>query len=130
MIDDSDGCVTLLGTAHHVARKPHKCSECYRMIEPGERYLRERHVFEREASTHRTCSHCQIVRQWLDAECGGWLYGSVGEDISEHARYGIGPARMSLGMQHRWRYSRSGRLMPVPRLPMTTHERMQHAQAW
>lgn len=124
MIDDADGRSTVLGESHPIARKQHKCFECARTIEPGETYLAESLLFEGEFSAHKTCSHCEVARAWLAAECGGWLYGGVEEDIREHATsgyYGMDLARIAVGMDWGWR-RKNGALLPIPAMPKATHE--------
>jgi hypothetical protein len=129
MIDDADGSVTMLGEAFHVARKQHRCVECRRTIEPGERYLCERFVWESALHFHKTCAHCQVARQWLKGECGGYVYGSVEGDLREHVtdapgEYAFGVYRLAVGMQTKWqrKYGSPG-LRPLPTMPATTHER-------
>jgi hypothetical protein len=118
MVDDVDR-VLVLGAVIYVAKKEHKCGECTRVIRSGEKYLRERFVFDGEPSTHRTCSHCQVVRHWLSGECGGWVYGAIEEDIREHAEggYGLPVIKLAVGMRRNWT-TRKGALMTVPTLPV------------
>jgi hypothetical protein len=125
MIDDAEGPVTMLSTAAPRARKQHKCAECARRIEPGESYSVERFLFDGSLTTHKTCSHCLVARGWLYDECGGFMYGSVEEDIREHATgggYPVGVLRLAVGMWWKWK-APSGRMLPVPKMPPTTHER-------
>lgn len=35
---------TVLSDVQHVARKPHQCGQCGKMIQPGERYRRQTYV--------------------------------------------------------------------------------------
>lgn len=124
MIDDGDGAVTMLSTADPVARKDHKCRECFRVIHVGERYHVDRFLWEGKLDTFKVCAHCMVARKWLSGECGGWLFGEVEEDIRDHANsggYPIGVIRLAVGMGWKWRTPR-GRLLPVPRVPQTTHE--------
>jgi hypothetical protein len=124
MLDDSDGLVTMLSTADPVARKEHKCRECFRTIQAGERYHVDRFVFEGRLEAHKVCSHCMVAREWLSTECGGWLFGGVEEDIREHVHngaYSIGVYRMAVGMAWKWR-TPSGKMLPIPSVPKTTHE--------
>lgn len=53
--------------------------------------------------------------RWLLPSCKGC--GAVRE-------YGIGVARLAVGMQWQWK-TPSGALLPLPAMPMTTHERLQ-----
>ncbi|RZA27320.1 MAG: hypothetical protein EOP02_10365 [Proteobacteria bacterium] len=128
MIDDGEGYVTMLGEGQHKARKQHRCAECARHIEPGETYLRERFVFDGKMSDHKTCSHCIVVRSWLQGECGGFLFGAVEEDIREHAYdgYDSDVIRLAVGMKWKWT-TPNGKRLPVPAVPPTTHDKMRAA---
>lgn len=125
MVDGGDGYVLLLSTRFAVAHKTHRCAECGREIVPGERYCMDRYVWDGEFHNHKTCAHCDVARQWLAGECGGWLYTAVEEDIREHATSGapFSVMRLAVGMAWQWRTPR-GKLLPVPKLPHTTHERV------
>ncbi len=126
MVDDADGYVTVLSEAHRKARKAHKCSECHRQIEAGETYLVEGTLYDGEKKTHKTCQHCEVVREWLRDECGGFLYGGIEEDIREHAweGYGIRVKMMAVGMERFWR-RKDGRMWPLPRIPKASgHDRL------
>ena len=117
MIDDADYTVDVLAETRPRAKVAHRCAECRREIAPGETYLRETFLDEdREMVTHKTCAHCQIVREWLLRECGGWLYSGIAEDIGDHAGYGMPVARLVVGINRQW-YRIDGSLMPVPTLP-------------
>ena len=129
MIDDSDGSTTILSERYRQARKSHRCSECYRTIRAGERYLAETCLFEGEITRHKTCSHCEVVREWLVKECSGFLYGGIGEDIAEHAHsgyYGFGVARLAAGMRSKW-VRKTGLLWPIPHL--VNGKRAQHSES-
>lgn len=125
MLDDADGSVVTIDRGCYVtARKPHKCAECRRTIDAGERYNRESFVFDGCFQYHKTCAHCMVVRGFLVDECGGWLYGAVEEDAREHCHAGI--YRMDLyravvGMGWNWR-RKDGRLMNVPDRITTSDE--------
>lgn len=125
MIDNGDGVVTMLSEANPRARIAHRCKECGRTIEPGEQYHADRFIWDGKLHNHKTCAHCMVARGWLWNECGGWLYGAVEEDIREHAYegYPMDVRRLAIGMQWKWR-TPSGRLLPVPAVPLTTHERL------
>ena len=125
MIDNTDGMVTELHSETRKAVKEHKCSECRRLIGKGELYLHEGYVWDGKKHTHKTCRHCQVVRDWLSAECGGWCYGSVEEDIWDHVNdgyYGKAVVMLAVGMRRYWR-TKDGRLYRVPSVPKTSHQR-------
>ncbi len=120
MIDTNDGFATVVGARYVVARKPHRCLECHRQIDAGERYFRETYIYEGEARRHKTCAHCLAVREWLLGECGGFIYSSVKEDARNHVVdnpgcYDAKLYRAVVGMKWKWR-AKSGRLLPVPAL--------------
>lgn len=118
MVDYNDDPATELAKNHPVARKQHKCSECRRIIQPGEHYLNERIAYDGSCSTYKTCSHCEVARTWLARQCGGWIFGSVAEDIHEHAserRYGFGVKKLSIGIGRKWTRV-DGTPWPVPNL--------------
>lgn len=124
MADDIES-VELISEGWRKARKAHRCKECSREISAGERYLYETFQFNGFKS-HKTCEHCSVVRGWLTAECGGWVYAYVAEDIHEHVAqdfYGPNVRLLSVGIGMKWQRS-DGRLFPVPRLPPTTHQLM------
>lgn len=118
MIDNCDGYTTVLHERHPVARIQHKCAECGRVIHKGERYLNEGTLWDGKKKTHKTCAHCEVVRQWLTQECSGFVYGGIWEDISEHAweGYGIRVKMMAVGMERNWE-RKDGRMWPLPRFP-------------
>lgn len=121
--DNGDGFVTELGMSSPIARVTHKCRECLRTINPGERYVVDRFVHDGRFTAHKVCQHCHAARGWLSDECGGWVYGEVADDILEHARDGYGwpVKRLAVGIANKWQ-APSGRLLPVPAIPLTTME--------
>lgn len=70
------------------ARKEHRCYECARTIKPGESYESVFAVWEGEAQTVCTCSHCLDLREWVKAHvpCFCIGHGNVREDALETAR--------------------------------------------
>ena len=106
------------------AAKGHRCAECGRDIEPGEHYHYAFQVYEGDAYSWHTCSHCCVAQEWLMRECGGYVIGAVWEDISEHVReypvlrFPLG--RLLVGRRHKW--MRLGVLLPVPTVPSASVE--------
>jgi hypothetical protein len=49
-----------------VARKPHRCCECCRTIEVGERYHRVDGIWEGTADSFATCDRCERTREAVD----------------------------------------------------------------
>ena len=113
MIDDAE-MVLVANSVHPIARKPHRCWECGRQIEVGERYRRTGIVEDGTAWTHKACLHCAGVMDTLSKECRGVVYGGVYEDVADHADYDVAWAiPLVEGMRARWR-GRDGVLMAVP----------------
>ena len=119
MIDDVDGFAVVLHSRTRRARIAHRCSECRRGIESGETYLAERTIFDGTAQSHKVCAHCQEVRAYLLAECGGFAYGDTKEDINAHwcgdtdnSAATRKVRRLAIGMATYWRRS-DGRLWPL-----------------
>lgn len=111
LIDDGDGYVTVLSAARRRARKAHRCTECQRTIGVVEQYQHEATIFDGDFEVHRICAHCMRVRAWLDRNCGGWLYGGLWEDISEHDE--IRARILADGMRRKWT-RRDGTLWSIP----------------
>ena len=119
MIEACDSYTTALDLGERKARKDHRCNECYRTINKGELYEYFYGIGEGGLFTNKTCSHCQVAVSWLNAECDGYVFESVREDILEHVRegiYGYDLARLYVGMRRRWQ-KKNGELMPIPARP-------------
>lgn len=120
MVDFSDGYWVAFTQAERTARRVHRCYECSREIELGERHEEYSGLHDDGARTwyrYRTCAHCVAARGWLLRECGGWLFGGVLEDLEEHwadpwART-LELGRLIILSRGRWR-DRTGNLLPVP----------------
>lgn len=129
MFEGADGYNTFSSSSNPKARKQHRCNECRRTIEIGERYCYYAWLFEGDFGVSKTCLHCQVAGEWLQQNCGGYLVGSVLEDIEEHVHeyhYKPAPAciprlmRLRTGMRQKWLIKRgpsAGKLMPIPTLP-------------
>lgn len=66
----------------HVARKPHRCYECHRTIQPGETYERTSSLYDGLWTISPTCTHCLALRNYITAHvpCVCWLHGSMIDD--------------------------------------------------
>ena len=81
-------CVTLLTEKRVTASKQHKCCECGRTIEVGEKYLYEAYVGPVRGDlfkVHKTCRHCEPVRSIvMDIDSDGMFwYGMMYEQLCE-----------------------------------------------
>ena len=99
------------------AKKPHKCDECARDILPGEEYTSAIGKWDGTVSTFKTCRHCGVLQNWLQRECGGFLYGGLSDEMQEHAReyQSFWLWRGLASMRRRWR-KRDGSRIPIPSL--------------
>jgi hypothetical protein len=104
------------------AVRDYHCDECGRIIAAGERYERASGVLGGYDSwdVWRTCWHCVWAREWLTAQCGGWCFTGVYEDLTEHwheehLMRSRDLAVRIVGMRRKWR-RRDGSLMNLSRL--------------
>lgn len=119
MIDNSDGPLEMYDSKIVKGRKEHRCNECGRTLLRGESHELVTGKFDGTFVAYRTCIHCLVAVKWLRTECGGHIFTGVQEDIEEHLAegYGLGVARLAVGMRRKWLRFDGGGLMPVPRMP-------------
>lgn len=110
---------TFTAREQHTARTEHRCSLCFRRIEPGEVYTRQRGYDGGDAWTFKSCAHCTALMSefpqildfaWLDQvfDCDAvseWAQPGNARDMAE--------ARAMVGWRMKWR-TRGGRLLPLP----------------
>ncbi|KAF1071996.1 hypothetical protein [Variovorax sp.] len=67
----------------YTARKEHRCHECGRAIEPGQRYEKAAAKWEGSVSSYKTCSRCVALREHLKAHvsCFCWAHGNMLDDV-------------------------------------------------
>lgn len=113
-------------TANYVARIQHRCSECSRVIYPGERYSSAFMIYEGTPETFRTCTHCQVGQAWLAENCGGFMHHGLIEEMEEHAEtypdHRFGFLRIKAGMTRKWQRFDGAGLMRHPPLPVAVGE--------
>jgi hypothetical protein len=73
---------------HRRARTAHRCDECQRSIEPGERYEHVRGKWDGQVGSFDTCTRCLALREWVAAHvpCFCWAHGNLLDDAIETAR--------------------------------------------
>lgn len=116
LIDDADGMVLHFDSGVRKARQTHVCGECRRTIVRGEKYHFYTGKWEGEVVTYKWCLHCQVGVDWLNANCSGWVFGRVLEDLQEHIA-GCGPGHVGADMLlyvQAMEYRFGGGEMPVP----------------
>ena len=62
---DYDDVAVIWTETHPVAHKQHKCCECRGVIQPGERYVVVRSLYDGAWSTSKVCWTCNAIRQDL-----------------------------------------------------------------
>lgn len=117
-VDYCDDYVTEMSTSTPRARKEHVCTECRRVVQPGELYERIVMLFEGDMVTAKTCMECVEARKWLDEQCGGFIYGQVLDELEEHwtdepVLRSWRLARLIVGMRHKWEH-RGRRIVLAP----------------
>ncbi len=105
------------------ARRLHTCSECGRIIQVGEQYLRTWGAWSRHQSTFNWCQHCEAAADIMKSidECHCILFGGLWEHMDEVVASSRDRDlhRLNLGARRRWavkRGPRKGELMPIPKL--------------
>lgn len=124
MIENGDGVFTEFENKLLTARKAHQCCECRRTIQAGETYHLFVGVWEREIDRFKTCQHCRVACEWLQAECHGYLFERAEEDIREHCQegqYAMDLFRVAVGMKKQWT-KKNGELMALPTMPKTSFD--------
>lgn len=125
MYDDGDA-PSFYSKVQRTARKAHKCDECGREIARGEAYAHVSAKWDGYLGTVKTCSHCAVLQDWLEKECGGYVHHAIVDDVREHLdeagvpAYGYGLARLVVLARKGWR--RKGQLTPIPPVPRTSHD--------
>ena len=101
------------------ARIPHRCDQCGRTIDPGERYDNQFYVCDDHPHTWRTCAHCtQLIGDlaaydtdfWQDREDGAYL---PDEDWRDIARWSVLWAQRAVLYRCGWRHG-DGSLSDYP----------------
>lgn len=92
------------------ARKPHRCEDCGRTIDPGETYRRGAGIDGGTAWTWKECAHCCTLVHllwWGDSEG----YGQ--ETFDEWEPETVGHLRLKALWRKKWR-RKDGGLYPIP----------------
>ena len=91
-IDAADGDWEEVSRATPIADAPHECVECGRVIAVGEFYEHEVARSDGELEVYTTCRHCLSAREWLNKNCGGFLYHGVELDLEAHVDEMVTPS--------------------------------------
>lgn len=86
---DYDGSPEFYSISKPMARKPHKCCECWRLIAPGERYEYAAYKYEGSVGVNKTCGQCAEIRAVFSCGQGGPHYGQLWEEMRDYAFPGL-----------------------------------------
>lgn len=101
-------------TSHPRARKEHRCSDCGRIIRPGETYRRGVGFESGQVySTWKDCAHCEYVLNEYDVAWDGEYNGDTFWEWSGDGARDVREARAQAGFRHRWTTAQ-GNLWPLP----------------
>ncbi|WP_427501345.1 hypothetical protein ACQE3E_06490 [Methylomonas sp. MED-D] len=77
----------IYSASRRIARKAHRCDECCRTIQPGERYEYVFGVWDRPEQ-FRTCQHCLALRNYTrdNVPCLCWMHSNMINDCIETLR--------------------------------------------
>jgi hypothetical protein len=80
---DFDNAPEFYNSSRPLAKKAHKCDECGRIINRGERYERATGKWDGEVSTAKTCVYCLMARDLIEsvALCFCWEHGNLHNNI-------------------------------------------------
>ncbi len=90
------------------ARKPHKCTTCYRTIEPGETYSRGFGVYDGHPTSWAHCLHCKALLPRIDFDDT-----FSDEDFINWEPQNIAELRVKVHYNRKWR-NNAGDLYPLP----------------
>ena len=78
---------TVISDKIHVARKEHRCGECDRSIQLGEKYRNEVTIYDGRFDINKTCIDCDSVREHLVCSFYlGEVWSLVEENLSEYGK--------------------------------------------
>jgi hypothetical protein len=80
-LDAGDGSWSLYEAKTRKARKPHRCNECCRTIQPGEQYEHVKGLIQGDWFKHKTCADCLSVRSVF---FNAYFYEKVWEDLRDN----------------------------------------------
>lgn len=109
---------TVYSESQRVARKSHRCDECQRVIDAGEKYCYVFSIYEGDPCQSKTCLQCKKGQDLLLIKCRGFLHCGIYEDLKEHVYCGVDwamtAARIVVGMKRKWkRFDGNGLMKPI-----------------
>ena len=96
---------------HRKARIEHRCSDCGRIIRPGETYRRGV-GFDGTAWTWKDCQHCDFVLHEFDISDGGEYNADFFYEWAHDPSGDIAEMRLQAGYRKKWKTAQ-GNLWPL-----------------
>lgn len=127
MCDEPDWDSEVLRSEERRARKEHQCSECYKIISPGERYTSTAVLCDGHVSSYKHCLRCERV---ADAHCKAeqamgstpwWAIGGLREQVVECIRE---EPHYLVAFRAAWKGK------PVPRKPPAAPDPSRYSSVW
>lgn len=84
-VNDCESFPDFFTKAIRKARKVHKCGECSREIQPGEKYEYYSGRYEDKFSVYKTCLDCVSIRKAFF--CEGYFFEMIHDDLQNHIEY-------------------------------------------
>lgn len=110
--------MSVIWDSEPVARKPHRCEDCDRRIDPGELYLRQRVIGDDGPYTWKRCAHCRaFIALYHDEMVSDWYEGIGPDDISEWEPGTPASREHKRQWMGKWRVD--GKLYPIPTAAVT-----------
>jgi hypothetical protein len=125
---DFDG-PEFLAQDDRTCRKACKCSECRRVITPGERYTYIRGKWDGDFAVYRTCQHCEAATEYINlvSTCQWCYYFSMRwfppDSDEEFDGEPTAVRRLVVSARRKWtrkRGPRKGEMYPIPWVPKLT----------
>jgi hypothetical protein len=98
---------------HPRARKPHRCSLCWRWIRAGETYRRGAGMDGSTAWTWKECAHCEALIPLVTAEVNPWGEEYDASVVSDWDPATVAHLRLKVLFLRQWT-DRDGHLYPIP----------------
>jgi hypothetical protein len=103
----------VLASETPLARKEHRCHLCFRTIESGEQYNRQRNIGDDGPYVFKACAHCHAYVQQIINALDYYGEGYTAEDLIEYEPGSITEARWRAQYRRKWR-RRDGGLYSTP----------------
>ena len=105
--------ILVLADEQPVARKEHRCLCCYRTIEPGEKYHRQRNIGDDGPYVWKSCAHCAEMAVICDLWAWADDYGVAWDSYDQFEPSSLAELRLKALWRKGWRRG-DGTLYSIP----------------